>query len=161
MEGAADEVVCEGVAGPNLVADAVAALRAAGWDAPPVRIGIHKRIPVAAGMGGGSADAAAMLRLAPRLAPVAGERVAQIAAGSAPTCRASSIPGPVSARARERSSSRFLARLCTACSYCRSRFRCRPPTSTARPIGSAWPGRARELTSLRSPRAGVGAALRS
>ena len=54
-----------GVAGPNLVSDALWALREAGWDAPPVRVEITKRIPVAAGLGGGSADAAAVLRLAP------------------------------------------------------------------------------------------------
>ena len=59
-----DEVVCLGVEGPNLVEDAIAAFRGAtGWDGPPVRISISKRVPVAAGMGGGSADAAAALRL--------------------------------------------------------------------------------------------------
>lgn len=60
-----DEVRCAGVAGPNLAADALAAYRtASGWDAPPQRLTITKRVPVAAGMGGGSADAAAALRLA-------------------------------------------------------------------------------------------------
>jgi 4-diphosphocytidyl-2-C-methyl-D-erythritol kinase len=63
-----DEVVCPGVPGPpatNLAAAALRAFRAAtGWDAPPVRVSIVKRIPVAAGLGGGSADAAAALRLA-------------------------------------------------------------------------------------------------
>jgi 4-diphosphocytidyl-2-C-methyl-D-erythritol kinase len=62
-----DEVVCPGVEGPNLAADALAAFRAAtGWDAPAVRLTIDKRIPVAAGLGGGSSDAAAALRLAAR-----------------------------------------------------------------------------------------------
>lgn len=75
-----DQVVCEGVAGRNLVADALAALRDAGWQAPPLQVTIVKRIPVAAGMGGGSADAAAMLRAASRLAPVSAETVAEIAA---------------------------------------------------------------------------------
>ena len=59
-----DEVVCEGVEGANLAADALAALRARGWKSPPLRVEIDKRIPVAAGLGGGSADAAAVLRLA-------------------------------------------------------------------------------------------------
>ena len=60
----ADEVVCPGVEGPNLAEEALAALRAGGWGRSPVRIEIEKRIPVAAGLGGGSADAAAVLRLA-------------------------------------------------------------------------------------------------
>ena len=59
-----DEVVCPGVEGPNLAARALELLRESGWSAPPVRIEIDKRIPVAAGMGGGSADAAAVLSLA-------------------------------------------------------------------------------------------------
>jgi 4-diphosphocytidyl-2-C-methyl-D-erythritol kinase len=68
--GDADEVVCPGVEGENLAARALAAFRAeTGWDGPPVRIEIAKRVPVAAGMGGGSADAAATLRL---VAAVAG-----------------------------------------------------------------------------------------
>ena len=59
-----DEVVCPGVEGPNLVEAAIAAFReATGWDGPPVRIHVEKRVPVAAGMGGGSGDAAAALRL--------------------------------------------------------------------------------------------------
>jgi 4-diphosphocytidyl-2-C-methyl-D-erythritol kinase len=59
-----DEVLCPGVEGENLAARALAALRERGWDSPPLRIEIEKRIPVAAGLGGGSADAAAVLRLA-------------------------------------------------------------------------------------------------
>jgi 4-diphosphocytidyl-2-C-methyl-D-erythritol kinase len=67
LAGADDVVVCHGVEGPNLVAAALSALRGRGWEAPPVEIAIEKRIPVAAGMGGGSADAAAALRLAAAL----------------------------------------------------------------------------------------------
>jgi|SRR6476619_6798280 len=59
-----DEVLCPAVEGENLAARALAALREAGWDRAPVRLEIEKRIPVAAGLGGGSADAAAVLRLA-------------------------------------------------------------------------------------------------
>jgi 4-diphosphocytidyl-2-C-methyl-D-erythritol kinase len=58
-----DEVICPGVDGQNLAADALAGLRRLGWNEPPVRIEIEKRIPVAAGLGGGSADAGAILRL--------------------------------------------------------------------------------------------------
>ncbi len=76
-----DEVLCAGVTGPNLVAEALAGLRAAGWSASPIRVQIDKRIPVAAGMGGGSADAAAVLRHASRLAPVAAATLRQIARG--------------------------------------------------------------------------------
>jgi len=61
----ADEVVCPGVEGTNLAATALAVFREqTAWDAPPVRVEIVKRIPIAGGMGGGSADAAAVLRLA-------------------------------------------------------------------------------------------------
>jgi 4-diphosphocytidyl-2-C-methyl-D-erythritol kinase len=63
-----DEVLCPGVAGPpqeNIAAVALRAFRArTGWSAPPQRLTIEKRIPVAAGLAGGSADAAATLRLA-------------------------------------------------------------------------------------------------
>jgi 4-diphosphocytidyl-2-C-methyl-D-erythritol kinase len=59
-----DEVVCPEVEGENLVARALAVLRERGWRHPPLRVEIEKRIPVAAGLGGGSADAAAILRLA-------------------------------------------------------------------------------------------------
>jgi len=59
-----DEVICPAVAGDNLAARAVAEFRAAtGWDGPPQRITIEKRIPIAAGMAGGSSDAAAALKL--------------------------------------------------------------------------------------------------
>ena len=63
-----DQVICPDVDGPNLVSAALETLRRDGWEAPPVRIQIHKRIPLAAGLGGGSADAAATLRLAAALA---------------------------------------------------------------------------------------------
>lgn len=64
IEADADEVICEGIKGPDLTATALAALREHGWDGPRLRIEVTKRVPVAAGLGGGSADAAAVLRLA-------------------------------------------------------------------------------------------------
>lgn len=77
--GSEDEVSCAGVDGPELTAAALAALRRSGWRRPPLRIEVDKRIPVAAGLGGGSADAAAVLRLArDDFEP---ERLAEIAAG--------------------------------------------------------------------------------
>ncbi len=63
-EAGEDEVICEGVEGENLAGRALAALRERGWERGPLRIAIEKRVPVAAGLGGGSADAAAILRLA-------------------------------------------------------------------------------------------------
>ncbi len=57
-------MICEVIEGPDLTATALAALREHGWDGPRLRIEVIKRIPVAAGLGGGSADAAAVLRLA-------------------------------------------------------------------------------------------------
>jgi 4-diphosphocytidyl-2-C-methyl-D-erythritol kinase len=59
-----DEVVCPGVVGENLAARALAGLRERGWEQGPLRVEIEKRVPVAAGLGGGSGDAAAILRLA-------------------------------------------------------------------------------------------------
>jgi 4-diphosphocytidyl-2C-methyl-D-erythritol kinase len=67
-DGRQDEVFCPGVQGPpgeNLAAVALRLFRdETAWDGPPLRLTIDKHIPVAAGLGGGSADAAAALRLA-------------------------------------------------------------------------------------------------
>lgn len=75
----ADELICPGVEGPpheNLALRALAAFRAAsGWDAPPVCLQVVKRVPVAAGLGGGSADAAAALRLAAEASGLGDERL--------------------------------------------------------------------------------------
>ncbi len=62
-----DEVVAPGVDGPNLVQHALAAFRTRAA-LVPLRVTIEKRIPVAGGLGGGSADAAATLRAANRMA---------------------------------------------------------------------------------------------
>jgi 4-diphosphocytidyl-2-C-methyl-D-erythritol kinase len=69
IDGGADRIDCPGVEGPNLAQAALAAFRArVGQALPPLGIRLEKRIPVAAGLGGGSADAAAVLRLANRVA---------------------------------------------------------------------------------------------
>ncbi|MBV9212350.1 MAG: 4-(cytidine 5'-diphospho)-2-C-methyl-D-erythritol kinase [Actinobacteria bacterium] len=66
---AGDEVRCPGVEGPNLVTAAIDAYRrAVGGALPPLAVEVDKRVPVAAGLGGGSADAAAALRAANRIA---------------------------------------------------------------------------------------------
>jgi len=71
-----DEVCCPGVEGENLAARALRLFRErTGWSAPPVRVSIVKHIPVAAGLGGGSADAAATLRLAHRASGLGDERL--------------------------------------------------------------------------------------
>jgi 4-diphosphocytidyl-2-C-methyl-D-erythritol kinase len=74
-----DEILCPGVdVAPreNLAAAALRAFRAStGWRAPPLRLRIVKRIPVAAGLAGGSADAAATLRLARHASGLGDERL--------------------------------------------------------------------------------------
>jgi 4-diphosphocytidyl-2-C-methyl-D-erythritol kinase len=76
---AGDEVLCPGVPGAaheNLAARALAAFRlATGRPREHQRLTIVKRIPVAAGLGGGSADAAATLRLLRRACGVGDARL--------------------------------------------------------------------------------------
>lgn len=82
--GATEDVVeCPQVPGPNLAGAALAAYRAAtGWSAAPVLLRIDKRVPIAAGMGGGSGDAAAALRLAAHAAGRPGDaRMQDLAPG--------------------------------------------------------------------------------
>lgn len=92
-EQGVDEVHCPGVTGPNLVGRALDGLRRRGWDGPAVTVEIEKRIPVAAGMGGGSADAAATLRLAVELAPGRPEEVAALAASLGADVPSQLVPG--------------------------------------------------------------------
>jgi 4-diphosphocytidyl-2-C-methyl-D-erythritol kinase len=82
-----DIVTCPGVEGDNLALRAIAAFRErTGLPDGHVQIHIDKRIPVAAGLGGGSADAAAALRIVNRMsglpleAPALRELAARIGA---------------------------------------------------------------------------------
>jgi 4-diphosphocytidyl-2-C-methyl-D-erythritol kinase len=68
-DGLHDRVICDGIEGENLAEQALRAAREAGLlKSPPLEVTIEKRVPVAAGMGGGSADAAAALRIAASIA---------------------------------------------------------------------------------------------
>jgi 4-diphosphocytidyl-2-C-methyl-D-erythritol kinase len=112
---AEDEILCPGLPGPaekNLAGSALRAFRAStGWDAPPLRLSIRKRIPVSAGLGGGSADAAGALRLASHASGLGDEALlrelglrlgADVPAQVAPGCwlatgageRLSALPSP-------------------------------------------------------------------
>ncbi len=93
----ADAVDCPGVDGVNLVETAIAAFRAAtGWRGDPVRISVDKRIPVAAGMAGGSADAGAALRLLARASGIEDrELLHEIATGLGADVPAQVKPGRV------------------------------------------------------------------
>jgi 4-diphosphocytidyl-2-C-methyl-D-erythritol kinase len=82
-ESGGDSVDSREVPGENLARRALAAFRArAGADLPPLELRIDKRIPVAAGLGGGSADAAAALRIANELTgrPLGHEQLLRLAA---------------------------------------------------------------------------------
>jgi 4-diphosphocytidyl-2-C-methyl-D-erythritol kinase len=81
--GAEDVVHCPGVPDETLCRRAAEALRGAVPGLPPLDVSIEKRIPVAAGLGGGSADAAAVLRAGNELAgsPLSMHELRKLAAG--------------------------------------------------------------------------------
>ena len=78
--------------GDTLVTRALHAFRHAARHGGGFHVGIAKRIPIGAGLGGGSSDAAAALRAANGLVddPLDEAELAAVAAESAPTCRSSS-----------------------------------------------------------------------
>jgi 4-diphosphocytidyl-2-C-methyl-D-erythritol kinase len=83
LESGDDSVDAPGVEGENLAARALAEFRSrAGGELAPLDLRIDKRIPVAAGLGGGSADAAAALRIANEVAggPLGAEDLLRLAA---------------------------------------------------------------------------------
>jgi 4-diphosphocytidyl-2-C-methyl-D-erythritol kinase len=64
-DGLHDRVICADVLGENLAETALRSAREAGLlSGAPLNVELTKRVPIAAGMGGGSGDAAAALRIA-------------------------------------------------------------------------------------------------
>jgi 4-diphosphocytidyl-2-C-methyl-D-erythritol kinase len=79
---AGERLTVSGFAGDTIVAGALAALAAAAGVEPNWNVEIAKAIPLAAGLGGGSSDAASALRLANQLlpAPLGSDRLEELAA---------------------------------------------------------------------------------
>ncbi len=129
--------ICPGVEGENLAARALAALRARGWDGPPVT-----RLDREADPGRGR-DGRWICRRGGGAAPGDGGRArdgprrwTRSPPSWGPTCRASCSRAVDRARARGRSSSTSSRWSSTLTWSCRRSSRWRPPTCTARPIGS-------------------------
>jgi 4-diphosphocytidyl-2-C-methyl-D-erythritol kinase len=105
-DGERDGLTCPDPAVPtgegNLVLRAAAAFRAAGGQAPALRFALTKRIPLGAGLGGGSSNAVAALRLLQRHAaiPLAAEKLAGVAAGIGADCSLFLASAPVVIRGR-------------------------------------------------------------
>ena len=80
---ASDELVIEGFPADTIVRSALESLAGAAHVEPRWRVRIEKRIPVAAGLGGGSSDAATALALANRTLPqpLEAEALHDLAAG--------------------------------------------------------------------------------
>lgn len=92
-----DSVSCPAVAGSNLAERALSVFRRACPDPlGPLAVTIKKRIPIAAGLGGGSADAAAVLRVANRLAgsPFDTDQLRQLAFELGSDVPSQITPGP-------------------------------------------------------------------
>ena len=125
-----------GFADDTIVAAALEALAAAAGVEPAWSVRITKTIPVAAGLGGGSSDAASALRLANELLPITRSRATgsrRSRRRSAPTFRSSSGRGlssePATAPSSRPSTSHRTSGSCSCCPAAASR---RPRrTSTA------------------------------
>lgn len=96
----ADDVTVAGYEGDTLVRGALEALASAAGTDPCWRVRIEKRIPVAAGLGGGSSDAGTALRLANQTLdqPLPDGRLHELAAGLGADVPFFLEPGPKVAR---------------------------------------------------------------
>lgn len=92
----AERLAVTGFAEDTIVHRALAALAAAAGVKPRFAARIEKRIPVAAGLGGGSSDAATALRLANELLPrpLPGDRLSELAASLGADCPFFLTTGP-------------------------------------------------------------------
>ena len=93
---AADSPGVDGFAGDSLVAGALSALATRAGVGPMWRVTLDKRIPLAAGLGGGSSDAATALRLANATlpAPLGDDALHEVAAGLGADVPFFLTPGP-------------------------------------------------------------------
>jgi 4-diphosphocytidyl-2-C-methyl-D-erythritol kinase len=96
----AGEFSVEGYSGDTIVRDALETLASVSGTGRRWRVTIEKRIPVAAGLGGGSSDAAAALRLANETLeePLPDARLHELAAGLGADVPFFLTPGPKLAR---------------------------------------------------------------
>ena len=122
----------------NLVLKAVEALRDRSAGLKAGRFMLEKNLPVAAGIGGGSADAAAALRLLARANGMAPRRCAPGQRGARGRRRRAGLPRPDAAHhARRRRLAVRAARFAAACRRCWSIRACRWRPATCLPPSPA------------------------
>ena len=138
----ADTLIVDGFAEDTIVREALLALADVAGVGPRWRVRIEKRIPVAAGLGGGSSDAATALRLANATldAPRTSDELHRIAAGigaDVPFCAAAHNSRRATVRNSRRSSCRPATGSCSSCPMATRRSR--PGRSTPHSTSVAEP----------------------